>query len=66
MKVQVEIDFSDMFVSDTVLSDLIRDEISNTIRVAVRQAIKKDKRFSMLVKESADLFFNSIKLVKND
>ena len=64
MKISMEIDFSDMFVSDMVLADIMRDEITNTIRLAVKQAIKKDKRFSSLVTDTATLFFESIKLVR--
>ena len=64
MKVNVEIDFSEMFLDDVALSELIREEISNELRKGIKGYIKKDKRFSQLLSDSAELFFNSIKLIR--
>jgi hypothetical protein len=64
MKAKFEIDLSEILIDEESIGDVLRQTISEEIRMAIKREIKNDKRFSCLVKDAANLFFQSVVLVK--
>lgn len=66
MKAKIEIDLSEVLVDEEAISQIIRHELLNEIRIGVKSIIKKDKRFSSLLSEVSEMFFKTLKIVGNN